>query len=175
MPQVLFKFTLDNFSELNESLLPEIYRVCEEDPNGNRVSNIGGWHSKIYREGYGDITTAILNCFKENVTVDDSRARDRVELEEVWFNINKKDHYNKYHTHGIHGYSGVYYVKTPENCGDLFFKKRIVYHQINHITKEETFKPNEGDVYFWASGFKHKTGVNLSNEDRVSLSFNLKI
>jgi uncharacterized protein (TIGR02466 family) len=170
-PQILHKYTLDGYEELNEFLLSEAYSLKESLPGGIKSSNYGGWHSpRIFGKEvkkFNNITSKILDYVKKDIFIDTRKAT----LTSLWFNINKPGDSNVLHNHGGARYSGVYYIKTPENCGDLAFTKKDIADKHNY--KEYKFTPSEGDLYIFRGFIWHRALENSSNEDRVSCSFNI--
>ena len=48
-PEPVFKYKLNNFENLNKELSKYIYKLRDEDNEGLKKSNKGGWHSKPFR------------------------------------------------------------------------------------------------------------------------------
>ena len=80
--------------------------------------------------------------------------------------------------------SASYYVKKPINSGDISFydPKEAKTHRFpdikkttNYSTQLITMNPVEGDLLIFPSYLHHEVGSNLSNEDRVVVSFNVDI
>ena len=97
--------------------------------------------------------------------------------------------YNKSHVHPHCDWSGCYYVKTPKNCGVLWFvDPRPVRHMIiePHLyDNKEVFgrfhggtqfgvSPEVGRLVVFPSFLEHFVDPNESHETRISISFNLK-
>ena len=47
--------------------------------------------------------------------------KNGVRINDMWFNVNYRGSANRQHQHAGSVHFGVYYIKTPENCGDIFF------------------------------------------------------
>ena len=47
----VFKYKLNNFENLNKGLSKYIYKLKDEDNEGLKKSNKGGWHSKPFKLG----------------------------------------------------------------------------------------------------------------------------
>jgi uncharacterized protein (TIGR02466 family) len=95
----------------------------------------------------------------------------------IWANINKKDNFNTTHTHPGSHYSGCYYIKVPEDSGNLYFINRGTsltppFNQYKEIYDEIEIKPEEGMLYLWTAELAHRVGKNKTEEDRISVSFN---
>tara|TARA_B100000131_G_scaffold42247_2_gene37990 strand:+ start:12929 stop:13561 length:633 start_codon:yes stop_codon:yes gene_type:complete len=171
----------------NESILKFVYDRENQDPAGVRRSNIGGWHSHPYEEG-----DTPPDCFVELLSdctefVNDYCSKytgiDNLHIGNYWFITNKKYDYNQTHHHMGSFLSCAYYIKAPENGGD------IVLHRDDHGeyyftdmmgTSEYTalnrsFKAKEGLLLIFPSWLQHSVTQNLSDETRVVLSINFCI
>jgi uncharacterized protein (TIGR02466 family) len=76
--------------------------------------------------------------------------------------------------------SGVLYLKTPPNCGNIIFQdlgdKRfnLVPERYNMLNcREWIFTPKEGLLILFPSELYHKVEVNESKQARYSMSFNI--
>ena len=89
------------------------------------------------------------------------------------------------HSHGNSLLSGVYYLKTTGNTGNLVFHKNPLYtntfHQNIRLDYDETNSYNtgvhimnssEGRIFIFPSHLDHGVEKNESNEQRYSLAFN---
>ena len=139
------------------------------------VSNIGGYQSGAF--DYEHLTSAIKN----------NAPKSDKELGELyiysWFNINGPRCYNTIHTHndGSVYLSGVYYLTVPKDlCG------RIIFHDprggvIGAAPDSKYFEyisnvmiqPEENMLYYFPSWLEHEVTCNLTDENRISISFNL--
>lgn len=79
----------------------------------------------------------------------------------IWLNINYPGSYNKPHAHTGRPRSGVLYVKTPEDCGNLIFTE-----------SEEEVEPTPGLVITFAPDVRHAVSPNFSDDTRISFAFN---
>jgi uncharacterized protein (TIGR02466 family) len=80
-------------------------------------------------------------------------------------------------------FSGVYYVKTPENCGllqindprpgiQLYRPIRKKIQEPRELWKEIFYKPVAGRLIMFPSWLVHSVLPNESNDIRISVSFN---
>ena len=103
---------------------------------------------------------------------------------DFWFNISKKYNFNSIHNHPRCDLSGVYYVKVPKgDCGDIAFRDPrpsvaygnpfIVerYHGGDLVVR----KPEVGNMYIFPSSLDHSVKPNMTDDDRISISFNLTV
>jgi uncharacterized protein (TIGR02466 family) len=99
-----------------------------------------------------------------------------------WINKNFKGSSNKPHSHGYDCVSGVYYLNTPKNSGDLVF---LDINKINCNTykffddanffSEFTVRPKQYDLILFFSEVIHYVLPNNSDEERISMAFNINI
>ena len=140
-----------------------------------KVSNIGGYQSSAFN--YEPLTSAIKN----NVPKSDKEMGELYIYS--WFNINGPKCYNTIHTHntGTVFLSGVYYVTVPKDpCGTIAFHdprgKAVAAAPDMQYFEHKTILqiiPEENILYYFPSWLEHEVTCNLSNENRISISFNL--
>ena len=106
-------------------------------------------------------------------------------VQNMWININGNKDYNEVHTHPGCLFSGVYYISTPENCGDIEFFQSNSHLQNSHWNgikfssyilenSSSWFLPStKNEVYIFPSFYEHRVQPNLSHSDRISISFNV--
>jgi hypothetical protein len=103
---------------------------------------------------------------------------------EYWYNVNHPNSYNHLHNHVGSVLSGVFYIKVPENSGNINFVRTE--SEVNDISKFiDVNKTNpytncrywskavEGKLIMFPSYLSHYVEQNTSTDDRISLSFNL--
>ena len=107
-----------------------------------------------------------------------------------WININGYGAYNSIHTHPSSVLSGVFYVSIPkdEDCGAInFYRNQAESYAIKslgtgktisnsntpHSMLERWYEPVENRLFLFPSWMPHDVGVNKSNQERISISFNL--
>ena len=189
-PQPIFHYELDNYKRHNEELSKYIYDLQKKDPDGVARSNQGGWHSKPFNlkdkenapfKFFIDIQRYVADTFKEYGW---KYEPGKVNLTEMWAIINKKNNFNLEHTHPNNYLSAAYYVKAPDNCGsfkvtnpNLISRERITASEKNTEFNQNIaqIKPKEGDLLLFPAYLPHSVGMNLSEEDRIVISFNIDI
>ena len=186
----VFKYKFDDYQELNNQLSKYIYELRENDKEGLKRSNKGGWHSQNflltdinsiqYKFGV-KLHEYIINTFQNfGWKVENKNIR----ISEMWAIINKKDDFNVLHTHPNCYLSSAYYVKAGKNCGKFEIEnpniaKRHSFPEIalrNELNLEvASIDVTEGDLLLFPSYLPHKVGKNESDEDRIVISFNVDI
>jgi hypothetical protein len=100
-----------------------------------------------------------------------------------WININGKGHHNRRHTHISTNIflSGIYYVKVPQNSGRVRFydpRGALIQSMPDHLyfnsgTEYVFIEPQEGMIMFFPSWLEHDVEPSKSDEDRISIAFNV--
>ena len=171
--------------------LDEIEALCQiersKDSTGIIKSNLGGWQSDniIYPDSPFFFLQDIEKICQE-IAKDVLKINKSIFLNNAWININQKDNSNQVHTHPNNILSGVYYVKTPEKCGNIVFRhpgfdmmerdwEEIVSDSDHNVYNSDTWwlPAKENTLYIFPSWIKHLVGPNMSDEDRISISFNV--
>ena len=84
-----------------------------------------------------------------------------------WFNIAGKGESTGLHNHSASAcVSGVYYLRVPENSGNIVFRKEDL--------DDVEYAPREGVMLLFPSELNHAVKENQNEEERVSLAFNLQ-
>ncbi|MGH1458684.1 MAG: TIGR02466 family protein [Paracoccaceae bacterium] len=108
----------------------------------------------------------------------------KLELEDLWINILPEGGTHSAHIHPHSVISGTTYVAMPEGASAL--KLEDPRHAMmmaapprrKDARKEmQNFvyvKPDVGDVLLWESWLRHEVPMNMSEDDRISVSFNYK-
>ena len=186
----IFKYKFDNYEELNTELLNYIYGLRDEDIEGIKRSNKGGWHSKNFNLSDKNsiqlkfalkLQPYIIKTFENfGWKIKDKNIR----ISEMWAIINKKDDFNVVHTHPNCYLSAAYYVKAKKNCGKFEVEhpniaKRYFFPEIEKINELNlevaSIDIEEGDLLIFPSYLPHKVSQNNIDEDRIVISFNVDI
>ena len=185
-PSSIHRLGIDNFDDYKDQLIKETYQERDKDPIGRRVSNRGGWQSSL---------TNIRNCKSE--TLNDIIVSSVSKLPILkgvaaavsgWKNINGPGDFNVIHSHPKSHLSGVLWIKTPKNCGNIVFESPEIfnrYQELDSYSDESRlnsnnymtyyFTPKEGNILIFSSDLRHEVKENKSNEDIISYSFNITL
>ena len=108
-------------------------------------------------------------------------AQGKIKHTQSWINLHRPGDYAPKHYHCNSMYSGIVYLKVPENGGGLIFSNNPgAMQQLSPTTTEGNlfnsnrwgFPVTDGDIFIFPSHLTHSTEVNESNEDRYCLAFN---
>ena len=169
-PIHIWEFELD----INNDILEEYcLEFSKENPSVTK-SNQGGYQSP----------NLLLDWIEISRLVSDIEWRLREIQEEtplvvsnIWFNINRYKDTNLPHVHPMSYYSGVYYVKTPKDCGEIILEHPALplLHHYPNGGKDALcwMKAKEKVLYIFPSWLQHYVSPNLNkDQERISLSFN---
>jgi len=168
-------------------------KKIEKETNTKSVSNVGGFQSSpIINEFDND---EVEKLFKENIFsivnyITNNIWKRKIEFDSFgyWYNINYKNNYNHPHSHVNCILSGVFYIDVDDNSGDIVFTRNdSEYSMLGFAAlkdkKTDTFspdfslnysvKPKNGKLIIFPSHLKHRVEQNLSNRERISLSFDI--
>jgi uncharacterized protein (TIGR02466 family) len=188
-PTAVWRFDLPDPEAFNARLLRLIRdERARDEPGVAGRSVVLGWHSSD--------TLHLRPEFRDFVDLVGRNQREVAEflrwdlrqcacaLLGCWANINGKFAHNMVHNHPRSALSGVYYVQVAEGCGNLFFRDprpgAVVLAptvlEYNRWTSDKvTYKPQAGRMLLFPSWLDHGVEPNLSDEERVCLSFNLGV
>ena len=185
-PVPVHQFDVNGFSEIKDELIDYAYDYKKKDPKGVSLSNRGGWQS----EGFEIINEDdVLQLFLINCLSNFPPIKKSVELRGyAWININKPGDYNIKHVHPTNNLSGVLWIKCLENSGDIVFDSPNNFESfLENKSYIDDFKksyfiddsyhcyPTEGRIIVFPSHLEHHVQENKSNEDRISVSFNIRL
>ena len=172
---------------LNHELKKFCYEQKDKNPEGQFKSNRGGWHSPFYDFSYQNIITETL-AEGLGKSVFTSMYSKLVFNISYWIMINPPNSYNTSHTHPDAHLSGVMWIQTPQNSGNLRFNSPVEFSgftECNSYIKEVQdstafyptydFYPTVGKILTFPASLRHEVKVNESNEDRIAVSYNIRI
>ena len=194
MIQDLFKIPIynTNLDIDNKLLLNLSYQERDNDTDGRRKSNNGyqtkDLDFKKYKFLFDEVSKHLINYY--SIYNADIKAHC---FSNFWINISGKHNYNRLHSHNGSFISGVYYIKVPKNSGAIVFENPSCMFIENTFKKFDnwTFSgaedfnsynspewrivPLVGQLIMFPSYLRHYVEENKSDDDRISLSFNVMI
>ena len=187
-PVPVFEQKLENYKELNPKLEKFIYDLKKNDPEGQKRSNAGGWHSPFFNINESEPVKKLISSFTKSLPEIMTEHmgwrinKDKITILDMWSVVNKKNTFNVQHSHPNSLLSAAYYVKAKKNSGNIKFfdpkEMKTMYHppiqKFNEISAEIIkIEPEEGKLLLFPSYLNHAVEENLSDEDRIVISFNL--
>lgn len=158
------EFFFSEASQLNPVVI-DGYRVTLESGQVRKTHLFEGRYENIYveRGAIPELTDLITFWVTSAAQVLGINA-DKLQCG-FWFNDMRPGDVTLVHTHNDDDelLSGVYYLKVPENSGEL-----ILLHE-NQPTRVQ---PVPGKLVLFSAGDEHEVSKNLSEESRLSIGMN---
>ena len=185
MIQDIFKVPIYEVQlDLDNKKLYNFYNNHQTNNPSRVISNVGGYQSNDLELSEPILSSLVqLIHFHSNIFAKEFIDKEQT-LCNMWININSYKDNNRSHNHPGTGISGVYYVKTPTECGNIVFehpaKDVLAYYfkkhpkEFNEYNSTSWFKPAvENNLYLFPSWLNHFVDPNLNKtEKRISISFN---
>lgn len=185
---LFYKINLNKFHHIHPYLIEKV-----SDLYNNKKNDYAKWNCETYTtlglynlnedQKFDELlyemkihVTNFANIFKvKNCDVQSSYS---------WLNLSHPGTYQEYHMHTKSHFSAVYYVKVPENSGNIIFQSHESFTDmfplnVNHNNFENSktfiYPPKEGDLIIFRSNLQHMVSTNKSDDIRVSLSSNFSV
>ncbi|TDG15308.1 hypothetical protein E2F43_03480 [Seongchinamella unica] len=183
-PSCVWIHELQEFRDMNASMIAELGELRKS--TGYTNPGNGAWQS---RGNLNKLPTfePLMECF----TAGSRRVLEFLKYEfenfvitDAWANINPPGHSHVIHTHPNNFLSGVYYLQAPEGCGDIEFidprqQALVLQPRATVQTPQNAWKqripPREGQLLIFNSWFQHQVQENRSDQERISISFNIML
>ena len=150
-----------------------------------QASNRGGFQSLVFKVKGGDVLQDLLIDVISNIPSFKSGVDVRCH---TWVNINPPNSFNVKHCHPNCDVAGVLWIKIPENSGKFLFVSPynyMCYNEMMCYSKkfrddhayhfDYAYEAVEGGLMLFPAHLEHKVLENESDEDRISVSFNLNL
>ena len=179
---------LQELEQINNDVLQDICIAYSQEHDGRFISNKGGWQSTdlVGVKEFEPLSNIILDVAP--VLKEPYKIKENADfyISEMWLNINKPTNYNILHHHGDSFLSGVYYVSVPPEAGKLWFRHPSVAKTViswspyfdglnEHNSNSWYVEPKAGNLILFPSWLEHEVDQNKSDEERISIAFNLKL
>ena len=182
-PTIIYIKDLPNALQLNQYLEQKIIQWSQQD-KGVSKTNAGGWHSATdmnEKEEY-NVLTKELFIMQDEIYKKEHLTQKSV-LGNMWANVNYPGGYNRPHLHPNSLFSGVYWIKTPQNSGNFMIYEPRQGAQCTmpnrkegklspELWREVHYEPKAGRCIMFPSWLWHEVKPNKSNDIRISVSFN---
>lgn len=174
---------------LNCDLERDIYEVMKTTPNSlpeawscNLYTTISSGNDLLRFPSFrrlGKVIGEETLCFARSLHYDVDRFPPRIT--DCWVNVYRPGDAQEAHLHQNNVLSGIYYVKTPESCGEMLFHSTLADVMLDppktkidgFNTEVAAITPVAGQMLLFRSSLRHSVKPNRSTEDRISVAFNL--
>jgi uncharacterized protein (TIGR02466 family) len=185
-PTLVWTTFFDDHAAFNDHLKALAYRFRERDPDGVQNTNTLGWQSRNVlqdMEEFRPATERILAVARQIARSQQLKENCRYDLQ-AWVNLSPPGASNAVHFHPNSHLSGVYYIQTPEGCGEIYFKdprtpglmfRPPVAVETAYTATEVALGAEAGRMYVFPSWLEHGVRPNRSESDRIGISFNVRI
>ena len=184
-PISIHEFQMNQFDDIKFKLIDYVYNLQKQNPTGVDISNRGGWQSPTLNLSKDNdlLRNFLIECLSDIPFIEKQTSLQF----DAWVNINKKGNHNIRHIHPTSNLSGVLWIKCPEKCGEIVFTSPYEFVGFKELElysdkfKKENnayisyrINPKEGYMILFPSHLAHRVNENKSDEDRISIAFNIK-
>lgn len=174
--------------EYDKDELIDFIHSEEEGGTGRQISNRLGWQSlgytqemfpKMFKPIIDEIDMHVLDYYK---FIGIPKLPD---IAQFWINVNRKHSYNIEHDHPGSIVSGTFYLKVPENSGNIVFCRndgcQFSWEQYAGNNKSPdswsafSWTPQEKQLILFPPWLKHRVDANVTEDEddsRISIAFN---
>jgi len=172
-----------NDDVLNQQLERDIIAWYNKDKGVTRT-NVKGWHSTTDMNLRPEFKRLVDLLHEAQRTVyDQEHLESEPFLGNMWANINPPGSMNRAHMHPNSLWSGVYYIKAPQNSGQLKIEDPRSVAAMSRprqkpgklpdrLWRETHYEPKAGRLIMFPAWLNHCVDPNESNDIRISVSFN---
>ncbi|SEO14512.1 conserved hypothetical protein [Pseudorhodobacter antarcticus] len=156
---------------------------CEENqfPGYTSYASLDdlGWRDPVFK----DLIKAIdkhVAAFATDLAFDLNGKK--LKLDSIWINILPQGGIHTSHIHPHSVISGTTYVAVPKGAGALKLEDPRLPMMMAAPTRTKTapdmlktfvsIAPEPGEILLWESWLRHEVPMNMSDDDRISISFN---
>lgn len=166
-----------------EDLLKQIRKKQETVPNAY-ATNVGCYRNSERYENIDWLLDVVKNTTDEFIDFYKNQDEMFSNLNVIsknfvyWTNINAPGSRNVMHSHKNANFSCVYYVQGS-NCGPL----RLINpanmlsdcKQTAPFVRDAYFHPKDGDLIMWPAWVPHEVEPNLSDRERINVTFDITV
>ena len=169
------------FQAINERIMARLGEMMRSSP---RPQPGRAWQSDQDLHGLGEFGELVdrINDVGENVLDYLKIGTETFEITACWANVNAPGAAHRAHSHPNNFLSGVYYVKTQDGADTINFhdprnQTAIIRPPVAELTADNTdqvvVNVADGTLLVFPSWLHHSVDPNRSDEERISVSFNM--
>lgn len=177
-------YVIDIFDEYENQKYKDFLIHLSEQTNGEKRSNRNGWQSDTFlwkEKIFNSLLDKVLENSKKIAMHLSKKDVPQMVIRSMWGNINPKGGFNFTHVHPSSWMSGVYYIQLPEGNNEIVFEDprpaRMMDFQRSSLIKDEYFShySKVGQLLLFPSWLPHFVSPNTSDENRITISFNIEL
>jgi uncharacterized protein (TIGR02466 family) len=168
---VVSEFEKNGTFEYNKSWVPGTHKLSDRNFNTNFLSDY-----KL--NTFVNELSLHIGAYVQEIGVPPNRTTS-FKITSSWMAKFATNEFAHSHDHGSSDISGVYYYKVPTNSvgGNIQFQSPVEQIKTSyiseHILRYTTYPAETGRIILFPSWLKHSVTLNKSEEDRISVSFNV--
>jgi uncharacterized protein (TIGR02466 family) len=167
----------------NETLLVAARKLRQEFPHSTRpnlYTTYGSIADVLAGEAFAELRRALVTDIQAYLEQLETSASHEAIITDSWISISAPGNYERMHTHGGSYVSGVYYIKVAPESGRISFETLDDNLWASARKRQEnwnalSFDPVERRVILFNSQVPHYVSQNMSQIERIALSFNVTI
>lgn len=180
---------IEGAEALNEKLCKGIHELMKTEPN----TKPDNWACDLYTtimNGKILLDTPPFDSLIEIIRTEVREFALKLKLDidnyplgvnECWLNVYTKGNSQDVHIHRNSIISGIYYPKAPEGCADVLFHSPWAEQMLEPPVTETdpvnapcyNVTPVSGRMVLFRSWLRHSVKLNTTDEERISIAFNL--
>ena len=179
LPYIFARSNDDNFEEVQDDLMDWMENYAKVYQSNHR-SNINGYQSpddfyldKSFSPFLNYMSDRIMSLVDVYKTHEEASISFTPRLSNMWFNINYRGSYNGFHSHPGSALAGIMYVNVPDNSGGVQFQHHDGHSLSLTQNTAHYVEPQDGDMYLFPASLGHSVEMNMQDEPRMSIAFNL--
>jgi uncharacterized protein (TIGR02466 family) len=167
----------------NDALAEAALQLRQQFPHSTRpnlYTTYGTVPDVLAGEAFASLRQALVADIQLYLEQLETSASCEAVITDSWISISAPGNYERMHTHDGSYLSGVYYIRTAPECGQLCFESLSDNLWGSARTQQEnwnavTFEPMERRVVLFNSQVPHYVSQNMSQSERIALSFNVAV
>ena len=172
----------EEFDNVQKELYDSIDKLGFEEavgwgPNAHDLSKDAFTSTFLYEHNCTNTIQFIHDSLIEYLLYVNAQYEVPYFIDASWITKTKKGKFAYEHSHGFSDVSGVYYINTNGEDGNLMFDYIHDSFGNNYIFNamggKVTAPLENGLLLLWPSNIKHGTQTNSTDNERLSLSFNI--
>ncbi len=190
-PTIVQTTDFDDSAALNEKLAAGVAALRKKIPN----TKPDDWIGSVYTTLHADIELLNIEPFsalKPLILGEISRYAETLHIQapieylrilDAWLNVYDRNSSQDGHIHQNSVFSGIYYIKAPADCSSVIFHSHETSLMISPpVTEVDELNSTSvavpalaGRMVIFRSHLRHSVAPNESDQERISLSFNVDI
>ena len=158
---------LDSVSFDEKKITEEIFNAQRSDPDGIKLSNVGGYHSG------NDFSTPLVDEYIKGRLEGEGGLNLPHKVTGRWANINQKGDSNRPHNHGVMGLSGVLFVTEAPGLV-LYNPAKECLLELN-LPSSHIINGKPGEIVVFPSTILHWVEPSKSDDPRITVAFNIRV